>query len=143
MKKTFQYLSFVFAIGGMAFISSCGGDEPSATELMTKKLIVHPWILSSATVDATDKTSTYSGLSITFTKTGFTATNGLPVWPTSGTWEFTDKKGSEFITNDDLVVEIVQATSTTLTLSFSWDVTTFEPGRTKSVDGNHVFTFTE
>lgn len=143
MKKIIQYISFAFAIGGMVVLSSCGGDGPSASAVMTKKLIAHPWNLSSATVDGVDKTSTYTGLSITFSKTNYTATNGAPIWPTSGTWEFTDKKASGFIRNDDLVVEILEATSTSLKLSFSWDATTFEPGRTKSVGGNHVFTFTE
>ena len=143
MKKTFQYLNFAFAIVVLAALSSCGGDDPSASEVMTKKLIAHPWNLSSATVDATDKTSTYSGLNVTFTKTGFTATNGLPIWPATGTWEFTNNKATSIIRNDDLEIEITEASKTTLKLTFTWNKTTFEPGRVSSVDGVHVFTFTE
>lgn len=143
MKKIFQNISFAFAIGVFAALSSCGGDEASASEIMTKKLIAHPWNLSSATVDATDKTSTYSGLSITFAKAGFTASNGLPIWPATGTWEFTDNKAKSIIRNDDLEIEITEATNTTLKLTFTWNKTTFEPGRVKSVDGVHVFTFIE
>lgn len=143
MKKTFQYLSFAFAIGVLATLSSCGGDGPSASEVMTKKLIAHPWNLQSATVDGTDKTSTYTGLAITFTKTGFTASNGLPIWPASGTWEFIDKQAKGIIRNDDLEITITEATATTLKLTFTWSKTTFEPGRVGSVDGLHVFTLTE
>lgn len=143
MKKTFQYLSFAFAIVVLAALNSCGGDDPSATEVMTKKLIAHPWQLSSASVDAADKTSLYSGLGITFTKTGFAASNGLPVWPASGTWTFTDKSATAIIRNDDLEVEITELTKTSLKLTFTWNKNTFEPGRIKSVDGVHVFTFTE
>jgi hypothetical protein len=143
MKNTFQYLSFAFVVGVLVVLCGCGGDDPSASEVMTKKLTAHPWTLSSAMVDGNDQTTLYDGLVITFTKTGFTTTNGGVVWPASGNWEFIDKNATGIIRNDDLEVAITEATKTTLKLTFTWSKTTFEPGRVKSIDGNHVFTFTE
>ena len=143
MQKIFQYVSFAFAIGVLVTFSNCGSNDPSASEVMTKKLIAHPWKLSIATVDGTDKTATYSGLTITFTNTGYTATNGLPIWPASGTWQFTGDKATSITRNDGLELAITEATDATLKLTFTWNKTTFETGRAGSVSGLHVFTFTK
>jgi hypothetical protein len=142
MKKIF-YLSAVLLMIGSMLLSGCGGDGSSANEIMTKKLTAHSWELSSATVDGNDETALYDGLTITFTKTGFITTNGGVTWPASGTWEFVDKSGKTIIRNDDLEIEILEASKTTLKLSFFWDNSTFESGRVSSVGGDHVLTFVE
>jgi hypothetical protein len=141
--KTILKLKILVVLLGITLLPGCGGNDPSASEVMLKKLMAHPWELSNALVDGTDETTLYQGLVITFTKTGFTASNGGPIWPASGTWEFTDNKAKSIIRGDDLVVEIVEASKTTLKLSFIWDNNTFEPGRVSSVGGDHVFTFVE
>jgi hypothetical protein len=143
MKRIFRLLPFIMLAAGLTILSSCGGDDPSASAVMTKKLIAHPWELSNVTVDGTDKTALYSGLTITFSKTGFTTTNGGVVWSASGTWEFIDKKAQFMIRNDDLEIEIIEATSSTLKLGFSWTSDTFGPGRASSIAGNHVVTLVE
>jgi hypothetical protein len=141
MKSITKILLFPIVVVGLLFTNGCGGDEPSASEVMLKKLMAHPWQLSSALVDGTDKTSVYSGLSLTFTKTNITATDITPSWPTTGTWEFTDGKAIAIIRNDDLEIQLVEVSKDVLKISYTWSSTTFEPGRVKSVSGNHVLSF--
>lgn len=141
MKSITKIVLFPVVVVGLLFTSGCGGDEPSASEVMLKKLMAHPWHLSNALVDGNDKTSVYSGLSLTFTKTNITATDITPSWPTSITWEFTDGKAKAIIRNDDLEIQLVEVSKDLLKISYTWNSTTFEPGRVKSVGGNHVLTF--
>ena len=141
MKSITKILLFPIVVVGLLFTNGCGGDEPSDSEVILKKLMAHPWQLSNALVDGTDKTSLYSGLSLTFTKTNITATDITPSWPTTGTWEFTDAKAKAIIRNDDLEIQLVEVSKDLLKISYTWNSTTFEPGRVKSVSGNHVLTF--
>jgi hypothetical protein len=141
MKLITKILVPVVIVIGLMFTSGCSGDDPSASDVMLKKLTAHPWQLSNALVDGTDKTSVYSGLSLTFTKTNITATDITPSWPTTGTWEFTDGKAIAIIRNDDLEIQLVEVSKDVLKISYTWSSTTFEPGRVKSVSGNHVLTF--
>jgi hypothetical protein len=141
--KTIFKLNILAVLLGITLMSGCGGDDPSASQIMLKKLMAHPWELTNAIVDENDETTLYNGLVITFTKTEFTASNGTPIWPASGTWEFTDNKAMTIIRGDGLVVEILEASKTTLTLSFTWNNSTFEPGRISSIGGDHEFTFVE
>ncbi len=142
MKKIFKYISIVCAIGALITLTNCSSNDPSASEVMTNKLIAHPWKLSIATVDGVDKTAIYGGLNITFTNTGYTATNGLPVWPATGTWTFKDGNAKSIIRKEDgLEIEIAEASQSTLKLKFTWNKNTFSSGRTESINGLHVFTF--
>lgn len=141
MKSITKIFLFPVFVVGLLFTSGCGGDEPSASEVMLKKLMANPWHLSNALVDGTDKTSVYSGLSLTFTKTNITATEITPSWPNNITWEFTDGKAKAIIRNDDLEIQLVEVSKDVLKISYTWSSTTFEPGRVKSVNGNHVLTF--
>jgi hypothetical protein len=143
MKRIFRLIPIMVLAAGLTVLSSCGGDDPTPVQTMTKRLIAHPWELSSATVDGTDETTLYNGLTITFTETGFTTTNGGVVWPPSGTWEFIDKSAKIIIRNDDLQIEILESVNTSLKLGFTWTSDTFGPGRVGSVAGNHVLTFVE
>lgn len=101
------------------------------------------WNISSVTVDGTDQTSLFNGLSITFQDQAFSSANGGPVWPASGTWQFADATGTSF-TRDDGVSVIIQAlTEANLTLQLQWNETTLNSGRTSSIEGQHVFSFTK
>lgn len=142
MKKIVQQVRMAFAMGMLMALTNCAGDGPSAGEVMTNKLTAHPWKLSVATVDGTDKTFLYDGLTITFTSSGYTATNGLPIWPASGTWSFKDSNAQTMIRNDGLEIEITEASETELKLTFTWFKTTYVSGRSESITGFHVFTFT-
>ena len=131
-------LSIVFAF---VSLSGCKKDEPSASEVTTNKLISATWKISSVTVNSTDKTSLFTNMTLKFTATNYTTTNGGVVWPASGTWEFVDATAKEVRRNDDLEITIVEATDASLKLSLIWDTGTFGPGRVSSVAGNHVFSF--
>lgn len=143
MKGIINSILSIVSITTVILLSSCGGSDPSPQEVKLKKLIAHGWTLSSVTVDGVDKTSLFSGMTLSFTKTNYTTTNGAIVWPSSGTWEFVDSKGTTIIRNDDLEITITEITGTTLKLSLVWSSTTYGPGRATSVAGNHVFSFVE
>jgi hypothetical protein len=124
------------------FFMSCGGDTPpSATEVATKKLALHNWKISNVQVDGTDQTALFTNMILSFGATTYTTTKGEPVWPSSGTWAFTDNTAETIKRNDDLEITIVEVTETSLKLSLDWVTGTLGPGRTASVSGDHVFTF--
>ena len=135
-------LSISILLATTLFVMSCGGDTPpSVTEVTTKKLISNNWKISNVQVDGADQTALYTGMILNFDATTFTTTKGEPVWPSSGTWTFTDNTAETIRRNDDLEITIVEASETSLKLSLDWVTGTLGPGRTASVSGNHVFTF--
>jgi len=113
--------------------------DPSPSDQMKSILQSGTWNLQNVTVDGVDKTSTYSGLTLSFTATNFTTTNGRVVWPASGTWQFSDETGKNITRSDGLPISIGEATTSKLVLQLSWSKTTF--GRVESIKGAHVFTF--
>jgi hypothetical protein len=123
------------------FFVSCGGDAPSAAEVTTKQLVSAGWKISNVQVDGTDQTALYTNMSLSFSATTFTSSNGAPVWPGSGTWVFTDNTAKTIKRNDEVEMTIVEVTETSLKLSLYWATGTLGPGRTASVSGKHVFTF--
>ena len=134
--------------GVLAFqLQSCGskGDPtPKETDAQKNEKILTSsvtsgWSVQSVMVDGVDDTSIYSKLKLSFTEGSFTATNGDPIWPASGTWKFTDDSGQTIQRGDGLIIGVDEITSTTLTLSLTWTETTLGPGRVKSTSGKHVF----
>ena len=92
--KAFISVALLFAV--IVAFDSCkgkGGDpdpEPETEVQRVAKLLTSgQWTLKSLTIDGVAKDS-YAGLTITFTSSGFTATNGAPVWPANGAWQFND-----------------------------------------------------
>ena len=132
----------VLLITGLMLIESCKDSPLSAVE-QTKAILISSggWKMQTVTVDNTDKTSVYSGLAITFTETGFTATNGVPIWPVSGTWSFSDETGKNIKLGTGLEISIEEASKIKLVLKLNWDKTTLGPGRVTSVGGVNVFSF--
>ncbi len=92
-------------------------------------------------MDGADQSGVYKGFTIKFTSTGFTTTNGGAVWPASGTWTFTDATAAVIKRDDGLPIN-VEVTDTTLKQTLTWTKTTLAGGRTSSVKGQNVFTFT-
>lgn len=132
----------VACISMLTFIA-CGGDPtPSQTkqEEVTALLVGKTWKVQSVQVAGVDKTTDFTGMTISFTSTGFTVTSAGPTWPATGTWSFTNTEATTFKRSDDVEVQ-VEATSTSLKLTFNWTKTTLGPGRKNSVAGTHVFTF--
>lgn len=120
---------------------SASKEDPSPSDQMKSILTSGTWNLQTVTVDGVDKTSTYSALTLAFTATTFSSTNGRVVWPSLGNWQFSDETGRNIKRGDDLSIAIGEATTSKLVLSLTWNKTTF--GRVESVKGAHVFTFTK
>ena len=98
--------------------------------------------MQTATVDGVDKSATYTGLTVSFTGANYTTTNGKGLWPASGSWSFVDSDGRS-IKRDDGIEIGVDVTDSSLKLSFTWTKTTLSGGRSASVSGQHVLTFSK
>ena len=127
-------------------ISSCGKDPAlSAGEQAVLKLTASPWKMVSVTVDGVDKTTLFTGLTITFSKTSsnggsYVAVNGGTVWTTPGQWIITDMNtAGSFMRGDNIEVQLSELSATTLKMNLNWDKNTFGPGRLASIKGKHVF----
>ncbi|HEY5691306.1 MAG TPA: hypothetical protein VIS49_07620 [Cyclobacteriaceae bacterium] len=145
MKKYHTHLSTALSIVTLftlLSISGCNSYEPIIKVQVIKLLTAAPWNLSSVDVDGVDQTSVYNGLIITFSDDTFTSSNGGAVWPATGTWVFTDEQATAFERDDGLIVTIQEITETSLKLALTWNETTVGSGRTGSVSGNNVFSFT-
>jgi len=127
----------------MLQLSSCKKEEPSIqeTEKVKKVLTSTTWKMQTVTVDGTDETSMYSGLTLKFTDTQYTTTNGKIVWPASGVWVFADKTGKLITRGDGIEVSVQQADADVLVLNFTWTTTAIGPGRVSAMKGKHIFTF--
>jgi hypothetical protein len=133
--------SIVFC--GLLFLQSCGnkGADPSPIDQMKTILTSGSWKLQNVLVDGVDKTSVYTGLTLQFTATNFTTTNGLALWPAAGTWQFADDTGKNVTRGDGLPIIIEEATTSKLVLKLTSSKTTLGSGRINSLPGVHVFTF--
>lgn len=142
--KTTHLLSFLI-IFGLITLSNCGSKDPEPTEAekTTKLLTASTWKLQSLTIDGVSDSKFFKGLTLTFTETGYTSTNGDPIWPATGTWEFTDgaTTARKIKRNDNVEVTIDEITATGVTFSIQWNKTTTE-GRASSIAGKHIFKLT-
>lgn len=141
--KSLYTASSLILILAVVFLSSCGGSDPSITDVNQGLLSSGTWKISNVNVDGTDQTSLFTGLTLQFTATNYTTTNGEPVWPASGTWSFTDDTATAVKRSDGVVVGISSISETSLVLTLTWDKTTLGTGRVNSVKGAHTFTFTK
>lgn len=142
MKKIIVLLMANLFVCGLLFVQSCGKKDPSPTEQASAILTSGFWKMKTVLVDGVDQTNIYKGLTITFTSSAYTTTNGGQVWPASGTWIFSDNTGKAIIRSDGLPISIPSSTdNNTLILKLSWAKTTFGPGRASSLKGENVFTF--
>ena len=139
---------YMTVFGTSIQLSSCGGASgdptpatPSKQDEVKAKLTFATWKMQSVTVDGTDKTSVYKDLSLKFTASGFTSTNGGVIWPVTGTWSFADADATAIKRDDGLEVKLQDITDTSLKLALTWSKTTLGPGRVGSISGQHVFSF--
>jgi hypothetical protein len=140
-RHSFLILQFLVLLCALAVVAASCEEEETESERVTRLLTSGAWKLQTATVDQQDRTSVYQGLQITFDQAAFTATNGKVIWPNSGSWQLTDANAKTFDRNDGLRVTINELDDTKLVLTFVWSRTSLAPGRTASINGNHVFTF--
>ena len=122
---------------------SCSKSEDVSPEKKTSKLLVgdgnKTWKVQSVSVNGVSQTALFTGLTIKFSDTSYTTANGGVVWPSPGSWAFTDKDAEAFMRGDGISVE-VEVTETSLKLYMVWSKTTYG-GRVNSVAGQHIFTF--
>lgn len=145
--KILNHLFSLIIIVTLFTFSNCGDTkkdpEPTEAEKTTKLLTASTWKLQSLTIDGVSDNNFFKGLTISFTETGYTTTNGDPIWPASGTWSYTDgaTTARKIKRNDNVEVVIDEISPTGLTLSIQWDKTTTD-GRTNSIAGKHIFKLT-
>ncbi len=153
MKKSIAInikLSLLFLLAA-SIISSCGGGgsddpdpvPPTAAETNTQLLSSGTWKVSSVKVDGVNQTSLFTGFTLNFTSSTYTTTNGDPVWPTSGTWSFTNTEATTVKREDGVIISISSISSSNFVFTLTWDKATFGSGRTSSVKGTHTFTLSK
>jgi hypothetical protein len=127
----------------LILLSGCSGGDPTVSKQdeVKSKLTSPTWKMQSVIVDGTDQSGVYKDLSLKFSATGFTSTNGGAVWPASGTWAFTNENATAVKRDDGLEVQLLEVSETSLKLALLWSKTTLGHGRSKSVSGQHEFTF--
>jgi hypothetical protein len=134
--------SLVIVLVVVNTFSGCKKSEtPSGSEVNTKILSSHGWMLGSLQVDNVDMTSLYTGMTLSFTTGQYTTTKGSPVWASSGTWIFSSDDGKTIVCDNNVQVSVDKISADELVLSLTWSKNTFGSGRESSISGNHVFTF--
>jgi len=122
-------------------ISGCGKDENFTPNDKTEELLMaQAWELTEVRIDGV-VSDLYAGLTLSFGSKTYTTTNGGKVWPASGQWEFIGEKGDKILRDDGLQITIISANASQLVLSFTWNSTVYDGGRTGSLKGLHQMTF--
>jgi ABC-type oligopeptide transport system substrate-binding subunit len=135
-----QLLSMMLVVAVALVLGGCKDDKPSVKDVNTKILSSHGWTLQSLTVDGTDKTNLYTGMTLSFTALAYATTHGAPVWPASGMWSLS-ADGKTVERDDHVIINVDEIADRKLVLSLTWSSTTYGGGRMASVSGNHVYTF--
>lgn len=142
--KNITTLFIAISIGNLLFFSGCKKDDPQPeTERIQQLLTSGTWQIESVLVSDTDQTASFAGLTLSFTTTTYTTTNGGVVWPTNGTWEFVDDTAKKILRDDDVEITLVEVSQTSLKLAFANPTTTIGSGRVASLAGEHEFLFTK
>jgi len=155
--KSFNLITIVLMIGGLAFITACGGDdpvEPTAAEIALEELAgtsSFTWALATGTavtLDSDDRTDEWQNFELTFTiSKSYNTTNSSEesVWPSAGTWDFVGIDGAGLgvlIRSDQQQINIDNISTSNLTLSFDKVLASAHQNeRVASIEGNWVFKF--
>ena len=121
-------------------MSGCKKDELTPNAQTEQLLRAQVWELTETKIDGT-VSNRYDGLTLTFGSFIYSTTNGRSLWPASGTWEFVGEKGDKIIRDDGLEIDIVSVSAAQIVMSFFWDTTIYDGGRSRSISGMHVMTF--
>jgi hypothetical protein len=125
-----------FALFCVVFAGCKDKDSLSPKETVSKQLSSGTWKVKSVLIDQADATSKFTGMTLNFTSSSFTSTNADPVWPATGTYEFTNETGSTFQRNDKLLVGVFIINDNALVLGITYSNTPDTPGQ-------HIFTFSK
>jgi hypothetical protein len=140
--KNIANLFIAITVSSLLLLSGCKSDDPQPeTDRVKVLLIANAWRIQTVTVDGTDQTALFTGLTLSFTNTNYSTTNGGVVWPASGTWNFTDDTAQKVLRNDGQEITVTEVTPTNLKLSLTRTTGTLSTGRVSSIAGNHVFSF--
>lgn len=74
----------------IVFVCGCSKDAPESATAKTERMLKASWRLGRLTVDGADQTTLFPDLTVTVNDGNYTAQNGEPIWPISGTWSLTD-----------------------------------------------------
>lgn len=83
----------------------------------------------------------FADFSIKFAANTFTTTGTTPVWKRQDTWSFKDETATVMLRGqDNKEIGITVVSPSQIKLTLTWDQTTYEGGRKKSIPGTYVFT---
>lgn len=155
--KSFNLITFILMIGGLIFITACGGDdpvEPTPDELRLEELAGTSnitWALATGTavtLEGNDRTDDWQNFELTLTTSkSYNTTSSFEesVWPSAGTWDFTGTEGAGLliiIRSDQQQINIDNISTSNLTLSFNKVLSrTNQNERVNSIEGEWVFKF--
>lgn len=158
MKYLSRLFSLFLVVGAGAFITGCGGDDPSKSEeeVQLDKLR-GTWTIQTVDNDDVDRTDEYPDMTLsiagTYTEGGiYNYTSDASDWPSVSPWKDIDswkfKSGSvsSIIVRQNDLQEMTYSLSNSdqvLTITFNYSGTGFANNRTSSVSGNWSFTFTK
>ena len=157
MKFVTKWRSLITLFAAVLVLSSCGGDdnEKSEEEVQLDKLR-GTWSLSSVQNDGVDRTDEYTNMSITLSGTytsggTYNLASVADEWPSISPWKANDTwkfksgaVGTGIVRVSDLqdMNYTLSNSDNTLTIEFTYGGQGFNNGRTESVGGNWIFTFT-
>ena len=146
--KQLSTLATILLLATLPITQSCkdpGQGTPTAEEQQIEKL-TKTWTVESVTFGGSeDRTTDWSGFTLTVTgNQGYSTTNAFSPgpWPASGTWSFATTGGTADINKvlrDDGLEIAITVSATSLTMTFTYDDTTHQGGRTEAVNGEYVF----
>jgi hypothetical protein len=140
--RTLFRMATISVLSLLLFTMGCKKDvELTPAEIKLEQLAAKTWTIKSVIVDGNDLTSLFTGMTLSVSENKYTTTKGGVVWPTSGSWTFTNEEATSFKRDDNVEVQIVDVTETSLTLKLTWSKGTFGMGRTNSISGAHTFVF--
>ena len=135
----------------LGFTSGCDDDDDPGTPVDSTEvtrvfnlLSSSEWQVSEVLVDDLDLSSIYPGLSLTYDEGTYTSENGGRIIESSGTWVFTSTSAEQILLDNEVEMDVLEISESSLVIGLVWTQNTLGlGGRSESVSGNHVFTFTK
>jgi hypothetical protein len=149
-RALFTSIMAILVLFYIVVLSGCKKDDPKprlteaqkVTQVLTSSGGTWTPAASNAiTIGGIDVTQDlFANFSITFSANTFTTTGTTPVWLRQDTWHFKDATANTIIRGQDgKEITITEISDTQLKLSLTWDQTTYEEGRAKSLAGTYEF----
>jgi hypothetical protein len=139
MKNIYKNTSTLILLMALAAMSGCGSHKDTPGPDVQAMLTSGTWKTETVTIDGVNKNDQFVNFTISFTKTGFTSVGGAPVWPSGGTWIFTDAEKKSITRDDGVIVTLQSVSASELALALHWNKTTLGGGRGASIQGDYVF----